>query len=95
LEAAIVAEATKLGAPFAKTTLERLHSVIFGSGRATRSTDIIIHNMSDESFFYVSSTTESGIFSSTMLPPHEIPPKSSVVYGCESNGFLTGATGCR
>jgi hypothetical protein len=51
--------------------------------------------MSDESFFYVSSTTESGIFSSTMLPPHEIPPKSSVVYGCESNGFLTGATGCR
>ena len=95
METVLIAEATKLGAPFAKTGLERIHNEIFGSGRAARSTDVIIHNTSDETFLYVTSTTDSGVFSSSMLPPHEIPAKSSVVYGCESNGFLTGATGCR
>jgi hypothetical protein len=65
------------------------------SGRAARSTDVVIFNASDESFQLMSSTTDSGIFTSSMLPPHEIPAKSSVIYGCESNGVLTGATECR
>ncbi len=91
----MIEEAINLGAPFAQTALDKIHGQIFGSGRAARSTDVIIHNTSDESFVYVKSSTETGDFSSSLLPPHEIPAKTSEVYGCESNGVLTGATECR
>jgi len=91
----LIEEAVKLGAPFAETALQQIHGQIFGSGRAARSTDIIIHNMSDEDFLFKRSSVDTGDFSSSMLPPHEIPAKTSVVYGCESNGFFTGATECR
>ena len=88
--------ALEKGAPFIDTALGRLHAGIFGSGRAARSTDVAIINTLNKTFRITANKCHSsGGWSSTLLPEYEIPPKSSVAYGAESHGFMTGLSDCK
>lgn len=82
--------AVESGAPFAKTSLDRMHGNIFGSGRGPRSTDVVIFNKSDKSFTLTSSYCKYGGFSTDIFPEHQILAKMSSVYGIAANGFMTG-----
>lgn len=82
--------AAKYGAPFAQTALERLHGNVFGRGRATRSTDIVLFNKSSKSFKLSSNNCAHGGFTTDLFPVHEIAGKESTVYGTESHGVATG-----
>lgn len=78
------------GAPFADTAFERLHGDVFGSGRATRSTDVVLFNKSTRQFKLVSNSCSHGDWSSDLFPEPTIKSKQSSVYGMESHGFATG-----
>lgn len=82
--------AKKYGAPFADTAMERLHNNIFGSGRATRSTDAVLFNKSSKTFQLEYSDCDHGAFTTDLFPEHTIASKESIVYGMESHGFATG-----
>lgn len=82
--------AIQLGAPFAKTALERLHGSIFGSGRAARSTDVAIINKSKHSFKLAGNSCSHGVYSTGLFPEFDIAAKSSSVFGVESHGLFTG-----
>ncbi len=82
--------ATTYGAPFAETASSRLHGNVFGKGRATRSTDVVVFNKSNKSFKLDSHDCDHGGYSTDLFPVHEIQGKESTVYGMESHGFLTG-----
>lgn len=86
----LITEALKNGAEFSKTCLKRLAEDIFGSGRASRSTDVVIFNKSGLKFKCTSSECGSGSYTSSLLPEHEILPKRSSVFGMESVSFLRG-----
>ena len=90
--ASLVNEAIKLNAPFTQTTVGRLHGEIFGSGRAARSSDILVFNAADTSLHLHSTGCEWGGYSSNLFPETVIPAKKSSVFGIESNGFLSGVT---
>lgn len=79
-----------MGAPFAKTALERLHGSIFGSGRAARSTDVAIINKSKRSFKLAGNSCSHGGYSTNLFPELDIAAKSSSVFGMESHGVFTG-----
>lgn len=82
--------AKQYGAPFAETASTRLHGNIFGSGRATRSTDVVIFNKSNKSFKLASNDCAHGGYSTDLFPIHEIASRESTVFGMESHGFATG-----
>ncbi len=87
--------AIQLGAPFVQEAVNRIRGEVFGHGRATRSTDVVIFNQSPYKFTLVKNSHSSGGWSNDLMPPHDILPKSSVVYGCESSGAATGCTDCK
>jgi len=88
-------EAKEYRAPFINTALERLHGNLFGTGRATRCTDVIIFNKLDRAFKLQADSCDDGSWTGTMFPEYEIPAQSSVVHGAESNSFLTGLWACK
>ena len=92
--AKLIKEALEDLAPFKKTALERLHSAVFGAGRAARSTDVVIFNGSGKTLKLVANGCVTGGWTNAMLPEYIIPAHSSIVYGAESFGFLKGATNC-
>lgn len=82
--------AKKYSAPFADTALKRLHGNVFGSGRATRSTDVAIINASKKNFSLKSNNCAHGGYSTGLFPEPKIMSKKSSVFGMESHGFATG-----
>ena len=92
----IVSEAVKRAAPLVDEASRRLQLAIFGSGRATRCTDVVVYNSSKYVFSLVpnSARLETGTWTSAMMPPADIPANGTVVYGSESHGVCTGATNC-
>lgn len=72
----------------------RLVNSVFGEGRATRSTDVAIVNMSGKTLRLgnPSCSCTSGGFSE--LPPEVIEPGELVMYRVESHGVATGCTNC-
>ncbi|KAG4077235.1 hypothetical protein HA402_009864 [Bradysia odoriphaga] len=88
--AALIAMAQEYGAPFAETALKRLHGNVFGTGRATRSSDIVIFNRSSKSFRLESNDCSNGGWSTDMFPVYELQSQESTVLGGESNGFMSG-----
>lgn len=81
-----------IGAPYVETSLARIHANIFGSGRGPRTTDVILSNKSRKSFTMASNYCESGGFHTKLFPDHELPSKTSLVYGVDANGFMTGVS---
>lgn len=79
-----------MAAPFAETGMKRIHGSLFGEGRATRSTDVIIFNKSSHHFKLAENHCNRGGFTGGMLPEPELKPHTSTVYGVESHGFMTG-----
>lgn len=63
---------------------------MFGSGRATRSTDVILFNKSSLNFKLTANSCAHGDFSTGLFPEPTIKSKQSSVFGIESHGFLTG-----
>lgn len=57
---ALIELGKQVGAPFAETAVSRLHGNIFGAGRATRSTDILIFNKSGKGFKLSANDCEYG-----------------------------------
>jgi len=90
LGAYLIELAVKYGVPFAETCLKRLADDLFGSGRATRSTDAVIFNKSSFKFKCTLTKCDCGSYTSSLLPEHEILPKTSSVFGMESTNFLRG-----
>lgn len=82
--------AKQYGAPFADTAFQRLHGDVFGSGRATRSTDVVLFNKSSRKFNLISNSCSHGDWSTGLFPEPTIQSKKSSVYGMESHGFATG-----
>eukprot|EP01117_Protostelium_nocturnum_P000690 TRINITY_DN1081_c0_g1_i1.p1 TRINITY_DN1081_c0_g1~~TRINITY_DN1081_c0_g1_i1.p1 ORF type:complete len:149 (-),score=18.73 TRINITY_DN1081_c0_g1_i1:74-520(-) len=95
MEQEIITTAVSLGAPVTKSAGERLDKCVFGKDGIARKTVVILINRRDETFNLTGSKTESGILSSNALPPNPIPPRSTEVCSFESNGLLTGCTGCK
>ena len=54
----------------------------------------MLFNKSGKSFKLQNTDCETGGWSSSLFPEHEIPPHSSVTYGGESYGLFTGVTEC-
>lgn len=81
-----------LGAPFAKTASQRLHSSIFGSEAATRSTNVAIINTSYQNFRLESSDCKHGGHSTDMFPEIELPAQTSSVFRIESHGLASGVS---
>lgn len=79
-------------APLTQTALGRVKGEIFGNGRAARSSDVIVMNKTPKTFKLRDNTCQWGGFSSDLFPEAELPPKSTTVYGVESNGFMSGVT---
>ncbi|KAJ6648633.1 hypothetical protein Bhyg_03864 [Pseudolycoriella hygida] len=88
--AELIKLATEYGAPFAKTGLDRLHSEIFGSDVAARSTDVIIFNKSGKSFKLIANDCEHGGWATGLMPEHEVQGKQSTVFQMQSHGVMTG-----
>lgn len=66
------------------------YAAIFGSERATRSTDVIIVNRSNKKFTLDASDCNEGGFATDFFPDFEIRAKASTVYAMESHGFASG-----
>ncbi len=82
--------AATYGTPFAETAIGRLHGNIFGKGRATRSTDVILFNKSNKSFKLDTHDCAHGGYSTDLFPVDKVKARESTVYGMESHGFATG-----
>lgn len=82
--------ADQYGAPFTETAISRLNGNVFGTGRATRSSDIVLFNKSSKSFKLDSKNCTNGDFSTGLTPENEISSKESTVYGYDSVRFASG-----
>lgn len=87
---ALIQTGIDLGAPFAKTATSRIHGDLFGSELATRSTDVIVFNVSNKNFTLDSNECDEGGFATGSFPDFAIQAKASTVYGMESHGFASG-----
>lgn len=63
---------------------------MFGNGRATRSTDVVLFNKSSYNFKLLSNSCSHGDWSTNLFPEPSIQTKKSSVFGMESHGFATG-----
>lgn len=88
--AGLFEEALKYGVKISKMTLERLSEQIFGSGRAARSSDVVIFNKSGHKFKCISSKCDYGGFSSSLLPEYELLSKECTLFGTESISLFRG-----
>ncbi len=88
--AKLIQLSAEYGAPFATTSLSRIHGNIFGNGRGPRSTDIILANKSRKNFTLGTTYCKYGGYSPDLFPEHQILSNSSSVYGVAANGFMTG-----
>ena len=89
---AIVNEAVKIGAPLTEATVGRLSEHVIGSGKATRSSDVIVSNATDKVLHLSSSKCEWGGFARNMFPEPVIPSNKSSVFAIESNGYMAGVS---
>jgi len=90
----LIKMATDFVAPFTDSSVKKLHSKLFGSGRAARSTDVAIINTTGRTFKLRENGCKSGGWTGTLFPENIIEAHHSIVYGAESAGFMTGVTKC-
>src|SRR5262245_61755549 len=58
---------------------------------AARSVIVSFHNQTDNTLYLWYDNVSSGVW--TKKPPASIPPGGTVLFGTESNGFMTGTSG--
>ncbi|OXA44751.1 uncharacterized protein LOC110857755 [Folsomia candida] len=88
----LITKADNHGAKF----MENCHPKNKGlwKSRAARSSDVVIVNKTKFHFKLTSESKSSGVWTEEMLPVSDINPKRSVLFGCQSRGFMTGCTEC-
>ncbi len=55
---------------------------------------LVTKNIYFSLYSLINQSRDSGVWTETMLPVSEIFPKSSIIYGCQSRGIMTGCTEC-
>lgn len=70
--AGLLEEALKYGVEISKMGLKRLSEQIWGSGRAARSSDVVIFNKSGYKFKCIFSKCDYGGYTSSLLPEYEL-----------------------